>query len=294
LFYAKGLGAASSLLGDDGKWSEARKMFDRVVADLLADRFVSDQEQLDAKNPVKPLSGRVPLGPRMIAIGGAALFAQLTGDKHYCNLGFELIEQILDQHVDNANDMWEWIDADHKPFMEDGRLRTDPGHAIECAGLSLKFLRTCEEQDLCDPAVVKRVPHLRSKLSQVLTRSFANGFSPVGYGIYKAVDLISRRPMNTDMPWWSLPEAMRAAIEAWRVASPQGKPALAEIARQCSNAFMRYYVRPDRYLNANQTLDEHGQPVARIPATPDVDPGYHTGLSLIDCLHCLAEASEKK
>ena len=38
---------------------------------------------------------------------------------------------------------------------------------------------------------------------------------------------------------------------------------------------------------AAQTLDADGRCVDRVPATPDADPGYHTGLSLIDCLQRL-------
>ena len=38
---------------------------------------------------------------------------------------------------------------------------------------------------------------------------------------------------------------------------------------------------------AYQTIDRTGKPVDVIPATPDADPGYHTGLSLIDMLDCL-------
>jgi hypothetical protein len=35
---------------------------------------------------------------------------------------------------------------------------------------------------------------------------------------------------------------------------------------------------------AYQTRDECGLPVAAIPATADADPGYHTGLSLLDAI----------
>ena len=35
---------------------------------------------------------------------------------------------------------------------------------------------------------------------------------------------------------------------------------------------------------AVQTRDAAGEVVSVIPATPDVDPGYHTNLSLIDAL----------
>ena len=40
---------------------------------------------------------------------------------------------------------------------------------------------------------------------------------------------------------------------------------------------------------AYQTVALDGNPVDIIPATPDADPGYHTGLSLIDMLDCVAK-----
>jgi hypothetical protein len=100
-------------------------------------------------------------------------------------------------------------------------------------------------------------------------------------GICKAFDLISRRPLNTDMPWWSLPETMRAAARCWRVC---GAPACLRTLAACHNAFTRHYIRPDRRLMAVQTRNERGEAIPVIPATADADPGYHTGLSIIDLL----------
>src|SRR5690606_15535130 len=157
------------------------------------------------------------------------------------------------------------------------------GHATEFVGLSLKFLRACEAKGVMDADHARRAADLQPILLGILKRNFQNGFSPRGFGMCKAFDLVRRQPLNTDMPWWSLPETMRAAIEAWAVAPASDRPIYADIAARCSNAFMRHYIRPDRGLMANQTLDAEGRPVARIPATPDADPGYHTGLSLIDC-----------
>ena len=52
---------------------------------------------------------------------------------------------------------------------------------------------------------------------------------------------------------------------------------------------MANYVRPELGLMAVQTLSAAGKVVPVVPATPDADPGYHTGLSMIDCLDLLAE-----
>ena len=47
----------------------------------------------------------------------------------------------------------------------------------------------------------------------------------------KAYDLIGRKPINDDMPWWNLPETMRAALESAGVAPDAQKAPLADIAR---------------------------------------------------------------
>ncbi len=284
LFYAKGLAAVAAMLGDSRRLAIAREMLDRVHRDIVSDRFRSDQETIDPRNNVAPQPGRRSHGPRMIAIGAAALLLDLTRDPVYRDMGLSLIDHILRHHVDPETfDLWEFIDEAGRPFHEGDALRCDPGHATEFAGLSLKFLRICEETRVVDESLAARLPMLRRSLGNVLTRNFQNGFSVDGIGICKAFDLRSRRPMNTDMPWWPLPETMRAAIEAWHCRADADEVCL-DIARRCSNAFMRHYIRPDRWLLANQVIDEAGLPVARIPATPDADPGYHTGLCLLDCL----------
>ncbi len=53
----------------------------------------------------------------------------------------------------------------------------------------------------------------------------------------------------------------------------------------CHNAFFRNYLHensPGRL--ALQSRDENGNVIDSIPAVPDADPGYHTGLALIDCI----------
>jgi hypothetical protein len=38
-----------------------------------------------------------------------------------------------------------------------------------------------------------------------------------------------------------------------------------------------------------QTLGKDGMVKDTIPATPDADPGYHTGICLIDCLKVMED-----
>ena len=88
------------------------------------------------------------------------------------------------------------------------------------------------------------------------------------------------------MPWWSLPETVRAAALAIKFT---GDTSLVEIIKDCSEAFFNGYVREDRHSMAVQTRNAAGEVVPVIPATPDVDPGYHTNLSIIDALPVICE-----
>ena len=128
---------------------------------------------------------------------------------------------------------------------------------------------------------------LRAAKAHMITqpgRNFDNGYLPGPQGISKAFDLVSRRHLNTDMPWWNLPETIRAAAFCLSTAGDDGGRALClRVLCDCHNAF-REFVRPDLHLMAYQTRDECGLPVAAIPATADADPGYHTGLSLLDAI----------
>jgi len=187
-------------------------------------------------------------------------------------------------------DAWEFVDEQGRPFIDaDGALLSDPGHACEQVGFALKFLTACQRHGVLDDIAPERLESYYHVLPAMLERNFANGFSPNGVGIVKAYDLLARRPLRGDCPWWSLPETMRAALFACRVAEADRRDRYVEIAAKCSNAFLGRYVRPELHLMAYQTLDRDGQPMATIPATPDADPGYHTGLSIIDYLDLLEE-----
>jgi hypothetical protein len=81
---------------------------------------------------------------------------------------------------------------------------------------------------------------------------------------------------------------MRAALLACAVADDGNDRARClNVFAKCHNDFTRYYVRPDRFLMAVQTRNAEGVAIATIPATPDADPGYHTGLSIIDVLNLI-------
>ena len=298
MFYCKGLVAAGTALGESDVLNEACKLFHQVLSDIAAGRFYSDQQPMDPRNPVAPVPGRLSHGSRMIGLGACARFLECTGDSEFTRIGLEFIDHILSYHVNltmspeigRPFDMWEFVDRHGRPWMEQGMLKSDPGHATEFVGLSLKLIGLSEIMGTLNDKVLPKAQRFRELLPHVLAQNFANGFAPTGFGIVKAYDLVARKPINDHLPWWNLPETMRAAIEAcFVVATEQHRDRHARIAADCSNAFLKNFVRKDLGLMAAQTLDAEGAVVDVVPATPDADPGYHTGLSMIDCLDLLAE-----
>jgi len=194
-----------------------------------------------------------------------------------------------------------WVDSS-------GRVLCDPGHTVEWVGLVAKFLHVAAARGRLDsePALLS----LAHRLPSVLFAAFDLGFRPGPGGIVKGVDLLSGADTNSDMPWWSLPEAMRAAAFVcaivrstwWQRRSStdsdreRDDAVLARARRvwaQAEAALARYERvvpvegagRPLRLRLLVQTRDASGRDSGAIPATPDLDPGYHTGLCLIDCRH---------
>ena len=170
----------------------------------------------------------------------------------------------------------------------EGRVLCDPGHALEFVGLGLKFARATRACTNATPAQLARLEALTAPLPTVLARNFANGFQAGPGGICKSFDLVGRHPVNTDMPCGACPRPCAPAACAGmpiRIrpssvsAYPYGRPATTPSSSISS--------RPDVHLMAIQTRSADGTVSPAIPATADADPGYHTGLSLLDIIDIL-------
>ncbi len=299
LFCSKGMYAAAAYLGDDSVRQEALEYCKRTAEALWDRTFVHDQQPLDPKNPVAPVPGRHSQGPFMLSLGTAALLTDGEGDQEPLELGLALIQHILARHVNlngarstfAAGDFWEFIDDTGEPYKSGGAVPSDPGHALEFVGLTLRFVSAAFARPELTNSMRRQLHDAVRHMPLILKQNFENGFRPAPQGICKSFDLVGRRPINADMPWWSLPEAMRAAAYCWRFAqSDADRTGALRVLSACHHAFAHHFVRPELYYNAYQTRDENGQPVHVIPATADADPGYHTGLSIIDMLEIIEHA----
>jgi hypothetical protein len=228
-----------------------------VIAAIEAGRFQIDEK---AELGEVALAGQPDdFGPRMILLGAAGLLHRLG---HAAATGFadRFITHVLDRHLDARTGLLRNVP---------GADACNVGHGIEFVGFALQHL-----PEGADPGLV-------ATLERILAASFAAGF--VGPGIALSVSVATGAALDDRCPWWSLPEAMRAAALVY---ARTGGDAALRVWRTAHDAFFRHYWRPEAGL-AYQTLTAAG-PLDFVPATPDLDPGYHTGLSL-DAAAAVAE-----
>ncbi len=290
LFTGKGLAAAGVRLGRAELSKLGVSTFRNAAAAIRDGSFTSDQISFDPKNPALPVPGRQAQGPWMIALGGFALMCDLyPGADEWVEGGRLFLQHLLDRHVIHRDtttlrrfDFVEWTDDAGRPWTEQGKVVLDPGHAIEFTGLAARFLLHASARKSPTQELRKLAAACRESLPEIFLAAFANGFQRRLGGICKTFDLVARTPLNGDMPWWPLPEAMRAAALLLRLAPAHPRCAeIAAAAADCARALFGPFRSPLPGLFL-QTREASGNPSTAIPATPDADPGYHTGLCLID------------
>ncbi|MEQ1403436.1 hypothetical protein ABK249_00700 [Neorhizobium sp. Rsf11] len=251
-FVAKGLVAAASRYGLAGL-ADHLAYFDGVIASIEHGRF-----QMDERRPLSLDSLAVQandFGPRMILLGAAGPLKRFGHTAHLAYAD-RFIAHVIDLHFDAGTGLLRNVP---------GEDACNVGHGIEFVGFALDYL-----DDNCDPALIET-------LERVLVSSFRKGF--VGPGIALTVSIATGKPQSLYCPWWSLPETIRAAALCHeRTRSAESL----EIWKAAHAAFFERYWRGMPPI-AYQTMTKDG-PADFVPATPDLDPGYHTGLSLLAAL----------
>ena len=286
LFYSKGLFSASRILGRPELEMEAENLFSFVLDEIGHGVFHTDQQCFDPKNKVSFVPGKIPQGPRMIALGGLAdWIAAKPDEKHWENSAETFIRYIFENHINRGQyeacrtwDFIESVDSNGKPWYDGQVLFCDPGHALEFIGLAGKCLlilrKLGHKNELVNDA--------REILPDLFIHVFDLGFNPKAGGICKGFDLTERKVINSDMPWWSLPETVRAGIETAKLFPSDRADEILFRTGQAFLAFVQGFLQPNGF--GCQTRDETGKIIDVIPAVSDVDPGYHTNLSLLDVL----------
>ena len=302
IFCSRGLYAAGLALGSESVKEKAKAYCKNVLDAMWEDRIYNDQESFDPKNPITPVAGRKSHAPYMLLIPTASLLcrheSQKRPKKGWFQEGLRLIQYVLEHHVNLPGksstrfpelapyDFLEYLDTGGNPYVthlqhEGDCILSDPGHALEFVGLAADFLSQRREQgSSLSPLDNETIGRLKvgETLLNVFLRNFENGFQGKLGGIVKLVDVRTRRAVNSDMPWWSLPETIRAAWEC-RAWGEEAK-CLGALA-SCWNSMVQYYIGNNPGDFCVQNRNAEGKVSLTIPAVPDVDPLYHTGLPLL-------------
>ena len=181
--------------------------------------------------------------------------------------GLRFIKHILDTHqaVSPAIASPVLLDLPDQPIC-------NPGHALEFSGFGLEFL--CGQADA----------ETLSGLQSLIKNHFALGFSPPG--IRLKVDSVTGESLSPYFPWWSVAETIRAAALGFEHGQDE---AILAIWQQAHETFFNGYWQTSPAI-AYQTKTVEG-PVDFVPSTPDLDPGYHTGMSLLTAIEAIDRLS---
>ena len=283
LFLAKGLIAAGGYLKRSEWMRDGQEYLHLVLKEIREELFEVDQPQTPAVEDSREE------GPWMIALGAIALAYEQTGDPRWLTTGKTFIDHLYTHHLNHGQwphlqvfDFVETIDEQGTPLLRDDSIPSNVGHFMEYLGLGLKIIRSLKVQN--DDFFRNEFSDYLEWMTKSFLHNFTTGFNQQAGGITLSIDLLSRAPVKSHMPWWSCPETMRAAMQLLELANPENRPHLYRTFARCSDAYLFHYVNPKVSLAGFQTRDAGGTPIDIIPATPDADPGYHTGLCLIDVI----------
>jgi Neutral/alkaline non-lysosomal ceramidase, N-terminal len=232
-------------------------------------------------------------GP-MLAVCAAEILYQASGSDEDLGRGLKALSRVFSFHgwTDSQGVLLilDKVAPDGSPVTDSGRLVTNPGHMLEIAGMGLQFLRMADELKLSDSDrdVVRT---LREQLIQMAVTYDRLGRAP-HHGIYRTIYTDTAEPCDAVCPWWSSFEAVRTFAEASNACPDEDTARHYEnIAGEYLEAAVRLYITPACEGIPVQTVDAEGRFLPIIPATPDIDPGFHTGLPLLDAYELLGRES---
>ncbi len=286
LFCFRGLYAWYSSFGEKEDVQFAREGLLKVINAVLdrdfSNDFVPDKEW------------EIPFGYHMLALGGVTLLLKNEGDVKYVKLAKRLIDFVLQNHV-NVQKRWRSLPKDiivptlredYEPVVSDDKVAIDCGNAVEFTGLAAQAVLE-----------MKKIAHLPGKLSdwlevvarripQIAKANIAFGLCRP-YGIVGAKDGKTGEVINPNMTWWGVAEGVRSCYLSNELLGGESQWFTAK-GKLLLDSFMRNYLGKSKCPIAVQTIGGDGKPVPVVPSTPDLDAGFHTGLSFIGAYDSIA------
>jgi hypothetical protein len=227
-----------------------------VISAIEHDRFQMDETKALSSSNARQQDD--DFGPRMILLGSSGLLHR-NGLSSATGFADRFIDAVLDRYYDPDSGLI---------LNVPGQDACNVGHAIEFCGFAFEHLQFQPNKPLVD------------KLVSILIQSLNVGLQ--GPGIALSLSAKTGDALSPYYPWWPIPEAIRACMLGIQLTGDQQ---LFSYLQQADTAFFsNYWQSGQRFAYQTRTLDG---PVDFVPATPDLDPGYHTGLSLLAAIRVL-------
>jgi mannose/cellobiose epimerase-like protein (N-acyl-D-glucosamine 2-epimerase family) len=286
LFALRGLFAFALSQGKIADLDRIGSFLRYAVDEAAQGRCHNDQVFFDPNGQVRRPAPRRGYEGHMIALGACELLYRHSGRVADLNRAEAIVNSVLSDflYTNAAGEpaLVEALDGQGRPLVEDGRVRTNPGHTIEFVGLSLQLFRRA-----LMPLPASRTLELLRRLAW---RCAAVGRAPHG-GIYRSIDAEDGTAIDSACPWWSSFEAARTFAELYLASDDKTeKLRCAQTAESFINTIEKAYIGLSSLGIPVQTITAQGEVLPVIPATPDLDSGYHNGIPLLDVLEIIEEA----
>ena len=254
-FAAKGLFVASKFFRPEKTSYYEQYLFD-VIDAVEQNRFQMDENLAISLEQIKKQKN--DFGPRMILLGAAGLLHE-HNHTNPTTFADRFIDYVLENHYCSSREL----------------LLNIPNHDICNVGHAIEFCGFAYEHLLYNPDETK----IR-RLGSILKNSLEVGLQGPGIALYLSAK--SGKATSPYFPWWPMPEAVRACALSLSFEKNQE---IIKFWKQADKAFFSNFWQADKSY-AFQTCDKSG-PVDYVPATPDLDPGYHTGISFLRAINII-------
>lgn len=263
----------------------------RGVDEANAGRCMDDQIKFGSRGGESYSLERRGYEGQMIALGACEILYGITGAKEDLDRGLEAISYVVGNHLcilpRAGIAMIDAFGPDGEPLPEDGRLATNPGHAIEFAGLAFGFFRKAAAKAGMTGYPREWTDAVKS-LSQLVVRYHGLCRTLHG-GVVRSMDASTGEAIQDFCPWWSSFEAARTFAEMHALADTDaGREYCAEAFDSYLGTIKAAYLKPSSIGIPVQTISYEGKVLSIIPATPDIDAGYHTGMPLLSAYELFA------
>ncbi len=180
---------------------------------------------------------------------------------------------LLYETTNNPEDLMFAIDAIHN----DMKFTDDQGNTMEVVGMGLELLRKYGN-------TIGDSQAIQEKLKTLGLEVFEKAQTP-SQTIAQSLDPKTGKLTGNTSPWWSSFETVRALAEIY--ALEKTDVVLQKLIKHFDAIKVNYLQTSTRI--PIQTVDYNGNPVDSIPATPDIDPGFHTCLPLYETYLILSD-----